>query len=194
MTTYGFAINLDRCIGCRTCTISCKMENQVPDDKQRIRVLNEEDRTIYDVPVGTYPNLEMEWTPVPCQHCANPPCVAACQFGATSKREDGIVIMDQELCVGCLRCIAACPYGARQFDDATEILVKCDLCAHRLDAGLETTMCQIACPGRAIVTGDITDPSSEIAETLASYETILLLPEEGTGPNAYYWNSFHTSA
>lgn len=189
MTKYGFAINLHRCIGCRTCSISCKMENAVANGLLRIRVLNDEEKAVYDIPTGTYPELTMTWTPVPCQHCDTAPCVAACPNGATEKRIDGIVTIDKEKCIGCKACMEACPYDARQYDEETSTVDKCTLCAHRLDAGLGTTMCQIACPGRAIVVGDIDDPESEIAHVIADNETIHLLEEEGTGPQAYYWNS-----
>ena len=158
MTTYGFAINLHRCIGCRTCAIACKMENAVPDGLMRMRVLNDEERLVYDVPTGEYPALSMTWTPVPCQHCDKPACVAACPNDATEKRPDGIVVVDKEACIGCGACVEACPYGARQIDEAAKTVEKCSLCAHRLDAGLGTTLCQIACPGRAIVVGDLDDP------------------------------------
>lgn len=189
MTKYGFAINLHRCIGCRTCSISCKMENGVPDGLLRMRVLNDEEKLVYDVPTGKYPALSMTWTPVPCQHCDGAPCVAACPVGATEKRDDGIVTIDKEACIGCKACIEACPYGARQYDEATNTVDKCTLCAHRLDAGLGTTMCQIACPGRALVVGDLDDPDSEIAKIVAEHETSHLLEGKGTGPQAYYWNS-----
>ena len=110
---YGFAINLHRCIGCRTCTVACKMEHRLSENIQRIRVLNDAGETTYDVPVGEYPNgLSFTWRPVPCQHCDNPVCVEVCPAGATYKREDGIVVVDEEACIGCGQCVAACPYGA----------------------------------------------------------------------------------
>lgn len=189
MTKYGFAINLHRCIGCRTCSISCKMENNVADGLMRMRVLNDEEKLVYDVPTGTYPNLSMTWTPVSCQHCDEAPCVAVCPTGATAKREDGIVTIDKETCIGCKSCMEACPYDARMFDEETNTVDKCSLCVHRLDAGLKTTMCQIACPGRAITVGDLDDPESEIAKIVAERTTSRLLEDKGTGPQVYYWNS-----
>ncbi|MEG0016044.1 MAG: 4Fe-4S dicluster domain-containing protein [Gordonibacter sp.] len=189
MTKYGFAINLHRCVGCRTCTISCKMENGVASGLQRMRVLNADDQTVYDKPTGTYPALALEWVPVPCQHCDEAPCVAVCPTGASTKRADGIVEIDKEQCIGCDSCIAACPYGARQHDDAANTVDKCTLCSHRLDAGIDTTMCQLACPGRAIVVGDLDDASSEIAKIVAERKTTHLFEDQKTGPQVYYWNS-----
>ncbi|MDR0515209.1 MAG: 4Fe-4S dicluster domain-containing protein [Coriobacteriaceae bacterium] len=189
MTKYGFAINLHRCIGCRTCTISCKMENLSPEGVQRIRVLNPEDEVIYDRPKGTYPKLTMTWTPVPCQHCETPPCVIVCPVAATEKRPDGIVTIDKEKCTGCRSCVTACPYGARQFDPEALKADKCTLCLHRLDAGLEKTVCQMSCPGRAIVVGDSEDDTSELARIIRENKTSLLFEEEGTGPQVYYWDS-----
>lgn len=190
MTKYGFAINLHRCIGCRTCSISCKMENGAADGLLRMRVLNDDEQLVYDVPVGDYPALAMTWTPVPCQHCDNPSCVAACpQEGATYKRDDGVVLVDEEKCIGCGLCVEACPYGSRQLDEEEKKVEKCTLCAHRLDAGLGTTMCQIACPGRALTVGDLDDPDSDIAKIVAEHEMRHLLADKGTGPQAYYWDS-----
>ncbi len=189
MSKYGFAINLHRCIGCRTCTVSCKMENAVAAGLQRIRVLNAAGTTTYDVPTGTYPDIALDWTPTPCQHCDNPPCVPVCPVEATWKREDGIVVVDVETCIGCAKCVDACPYGARQMDAVAQKVDKCSLCSHRLDGGLGTTMCQICCPNRAIVVGDLDDPESAIAKIVAANETILLKPEAGTGPNVHYWYS-----
>lgn len=189
MTKYAFAINLHRCVGCRTCSISCKMENAVADGNLRMRVLNDDEALVYDVPVGEYPRLSMTWTPVPCQHCDNALCVDVCPTGASVKREDGIVAVDKDECIGCESCVQACPYGARQIDAENSVVDKCTLCAHRLDDGIETTMCQLACPGRAIVVGDLDDPSSEVAKIVAEHEVTQLLAEKGTGPNVYYWNS-----
>ncbi|MGV8083020.1 MAG: 4Fe-4S dicluster domain-containing protein [Coriobacteriia bacterium] len=189
MTKYGFAINLHRCIGCRTCTISCKMENKVGAEIQRIRVLNAAGTTTYDIATGDFPNLELDWTPVPCQHCDKPPCVPVCPVDATYKRDDGIVTVDFAKCIGCGKCVTACPYGARKVNEETKKVDKCTLCAHRLDAGLDTTICQKCCPNRAIVTGDLSDSNSAVSKIVAANKTVLLKPEAGTGPNAHYWYS-----
>ncbi|MEY8314665.1 4Fe-4S dicluster domain-containing protein [Adlercreutzia muris] len=189
MTKYGFAINLHRCIGCRTCSISCKMENNVADGTMRIRVLNDDEALVYDVPTGSYPNLAMTWTPVPCQHCDNPPCVEACPTGASTKQDNGLVLIEAEECIGCESCVKACPYDARSINPDTNIADKCTMCEHRLLNGEQTTLCQLSCPGRAIVAGDLDDPESGIAKIIAENETVRLLEESGTGPNVYYWNS-----
>lgn len=191
MTKIGMAINLHRCIGCRTCTVSCKMENHVADGIARMHVLNSDgtDLGSDDRPTGTYPDLKLEWRPVPCQHCDNPPCIDVCPAGATGKREDGLVLVDLEACIGCGLCVEACPYGARALDEEAKKVDKCTGCAHRLDGGLDATMCQMCCPNRAIVVGDLDDPSSEVAKIVAEQETEQYLADKGTGPNVYYWYS-----
>lgn len=187
---YGFAINLHRCIGCRTCTVACKMEHRLSENIQRIRVLNDAGETTYDVPVGEYPNgLAFTWRPVPCQHCDNPVCVEVCPASATYKREDGIVVVDEEACIGCGQCVAACPYGARQIDPVTPVVQKCSLCFHRLDNGIETTMCQLTCPNRAITVGDLDDPGSDVSKLIAQYGGEQWMAEAGTSPNVYYFDS-----
>ena len=108
MAKYGFAINLHRCVGCRTCVIACKMENQIPAGVSRIEVYNGEGGTVYDRPTGVYPNLEYKWVPTPCQQCDNAPC------------------------------IAACPYNARFHNEITNKVDKCDMCVHRKQDGLKT--------------------------------------------------------
>ena len=191
MSKFGMAINLHRCIGCRTCTVSCKMENQVADGIARMHVLNSDgtDLGSEDRPTGTYPDLVLEWRPVPCQHCDNPPCVEVCPAGATGKREDGLVLVDIEACIGCGMCVEACPYGARAMDEEAKKADKCTGCAHRLDGGLDTTMCQMCCPNRAIVAGDLDDASSEVARIVAEQQNEKYLEDKGTGPNVYYWYS-----
>ncbi|MBI4436668.1 MAG: 4Fe-4S dicluster domain-containing protein [Candidatus Omnitrophica bacterium] len=106
---YGMAIDLLRCVNCKACTVACKLENKTPPGVVYNPVIEEE--------FGEYPYVQRRWFPKPCFHCENPSCVKVCPVKATYKRkEDGIVIVDYERCIGCRYCITACPYGARYFD------------------------------------------------------------------------------
>lgn len=106
--SWAMLIDLRKCIGCYACTIGCKAENALPPNVVYRRVL--------DLEIGKYPKLRRDFVPVLCNHCENPPCVAACPVKATEKREDGIVDMDYKQCIGCRACLNACPYGARTSD------------------------------------------------------------------------------
>jgi molybdopterin-containing oxidoreductase family iron-sulfur binding subunit len=101
-------IDLQKCIGCSACTIACKAENRLPPGVVYRPVIEEE--------LGEYPNVTRRWLPRPCMQCDNPPCVPVCPVNATWKRDDGIVVIDYNACIGCRYCLAACPYGARYFD------------------------------------------------------------------------------
>lgn len=194
MTKYGFAINLFRCIGCRTCAVSCKMENKVADGIQRMHVLNDAGTTTLDTPSGTYPNVMFNWRPVPCQHCQKAPCIEVCPTGATYKRKaDGVVVVDKDVCIGCGACVGACPYGARTMEEEAKKVDKCELCIHRLSNGVPTTMCQISCPNRAIMVGDLDDPKSEISQVITRYETERYKPDSGAEPNIFYYHSVKPS-
>jgi Fe-S-cluster-containing dehydrogenase component len=105
---WGMVIDMAKCIGCSACTIACIAENHLPPGVVYRPVIEEE--------VGEYPNVSRRWLPRPCMQCDNPPCVPVCPVKATWKREDGIVVVDYDACIGCRYCIAACPYGARYFD------------------------------------------------------------------------------
>ena len=113
-----FLIDIFRCIGCDTCSVACKMENGLPVGENRLRILNPQQRTVFDKPLGSYPELKMEWWPVMCQHCEDAPCIDDCPTWAIHQREDGLVEIDPELCIGCQNCGAACPYDAISFDSA----------------------------------------------------------------------------
>jgi len=126
-----FEINIDErlCWGCRTCEVACKQENRAAEGVQLIVVRENGSRQNADHPESVYQvNL--------CRHCDDPPCADACPEAAISKRDDGLVIMDYELCSGCQACIAECPYDAIAFDDDSDIAQKCNLCHHRVDQGL----------------------------------------------------------
>ena len=105
MTRWAMIADLRRCVGCQTCTASCKHANATPPGVQWRRVI--------DVEVGEYPNVNRAFVPVGCQHCDDPPCMDVCPSTATRKRPDGIVTIDYDLCIGCAYCAVACPYQAR---------------------------------------------------------------------------------
>jgi Fe-S-cluster-containing dehydrogenase component len=105
---WVMVIDQQKCIGCCACNISCNTENNLPPGVVYRPVLRQE--------VGKYPNVSRIFTPKPCMHCDNPPCVPACPVKATWKREDGAVVIDYDVCIGCRNCLLACPYSARTAD------------------------------------------------------------------------------
>lgn len=105
---WSMALDLRKCIGCSACTVACKAENVLPPGVVYRPVIDEE--------IGEFPNVSRRFTPRPCMQCENPPCVPVCPVKATYKREDGIVEIDYNKCIGCRYCITACPYNARCSD------------------------------------------------------------------------------
>ena len=109
---WSMVLDLRRCIGCSACTIGCKAENVLPPGVVYRPVMDEE--------IGTYPKVTRRFIPRPCMQCDNPPCTPVCPVKATYKREDGIVEVDYDKCIGCRYCITACPYNARTADFGIE--------------------------------------------------------------------------
>ena len=148
MTRWAMVADLRRCVGCQTCTAACKHANATPPGVMWRRVL--------DIEVGEYPDVQRAFVPVGCQHCDEPPCETVCPTTATKVRDDGIVTIDYDLCIGCAYCAVACPYQARsrtlrasfaygtpsehetkRLDDARlAVATKCTFCVERIDAGL----------------------------------------------------------
>ena len=203
MTKLAIGINLHRCIGCNTCAVACKMQNNVSDGMLWNRVLTEGCER-FDSAEGTYPNLSRTYLPLACQHCENPACERVCPTGATYKDDKGRVEIDYDKCIGCRMCMAACPYNARNFNWQTPVRVtganygdaevpvrpkgvaeKCTLCKERTDRG-EEPMCVVCCPAHARIFGDLDDPNSEVSKLLASREYTQLHTEFGTKPSVYY--------
>ncbi|HXH96110.1 MAG TPA: 4Fe-4S dicluster domain-containing protein [Gaiellaceae bacterium] len=203
MTRWGMVIDLDRCVGCNACTLACKIENGTPPDHYWARVYTEE--------TGTFPNVTTTYVPALCNHCADAPCVTVCPTGASHQRDDGIVLVDQDTCIGCRACMMACPYSNRfylrkgvletgyhgertPFEDAkwaafTEgTVTKCTFCAHRVDGGLEPA-CVITCPTDARIFGDLDDPDSRPSRLIRDHDGQQPLPEMGTNPSVYYVES-----
>lgn len=178
---YGMVVDLRKCIGCQACTVSCSLENQPPIGQFRTTVLQYE----VDLPETDAP--AMFSLPRLCNHCDNPPCVPVCPVQATFQREDGIVLVDNERCVGCGYCVQACPYDARFINHETQTADKCTFCEHRLEAGL-LPACVESCVGGARVIGDLNDPESTISRTLKenSNDVKVLKPGMGTSPHVFY--------
>lgn len=176
---WAMVVDVRKCIGCQACTVSCIMENRVPDDNFRTFV------STYEVTdggkVGTYvlPRL--------CNHCSNPPCIPVCPVGATYQQQDGIVVVDSDRCVGCAYCVQACPYDARFINHDTNTADKCTFCAHRVEAGL-LPACVETCVGGARVFGDLNDANGTVRRLVDTHAAGIkvLKPEQGTAPNVYY--------
>lgn len=226
---WGMVIDQNRCVGCWTCAIGCKEINNEPLGFFWNRILTaapgettgESSSAVadpasdsIDVPHGTFPNVEMAYLPVACQHCTDAPCVKVCPVGATFRRDDGAVLVDYERCIGCRYCMAACPYGIRVFNwgDAEYapdfvvgygrdyrsdgrlvftperprgVVEKCTFCVERIDEG-EQPFCVEVCPVGARVFGDLDDDESEVAQLVEEGGATQLLSDLGTDPRVFY--------
>ncbi len=200
---YVMVIDLQLCTGCNTCSVACKQENNLPEGvwwTQVITVGSNGDES----PQGSYPDLSLEYLPLACQHCVNGPCVDVCPTSATFRRDDGLVMQDPSLCIGCRYCMLVCPFtSVRVFAEAEPHYVlpfptgsnplmhrgrtveKCTFCAHRLAQGLQPA-CVDVCPARARTFGDLDDPESDVARLLRTRPHFQLLAEKGTAPSVYY--------
>ncbi|MFQ5938151.1 MAG: sulfate reduction electron transfer complex DsrMKJOP subunit DsrO [Acidiferrobacterales bacterium] len=175
---YGMLIDTRRCIGCHACSVACKAEFDVPLGSTR--------SWVEYVEKGQYPYVTRNFIPRLCNHCEHPPCVDVCPTRATWKREeDGIVVVDPDICIGCKYCVQACPYDARFLNPVTGAADKCDFCLHRVSRGL-VPACVETCIGRARIFGDLNDPESEISRLIASNPVQVLRPAQGTEPNVFY--------
>lgn len=206
---WGMVVDLNRCVGCQTCTISCKHVNDTPPGVQWRRVI--------DVEHGTFPDVQREFLVTGCQHCAEPPCVPVCPSGATKQRADGLVTMDYDLCIGCAYCAVACPYQARtivhdqrwfygretpqevkvEHEERLGVAQKCTFCVERVDEGLEagyvpgldldyTPACSASCIASAIHFGDFNDSRSNVSQLLAENAAFQMHAHLGTDPQIKY--------
>lgn len=181
----GFVVDIFRCIGCDTCAIACKMENNVPLGQHRLKILNPQQNMVFDKPTGSFPELSMEWWPVMCQHCEDAPCIDDCPTYAIHMRDDGMVNIDAQMCVGCQNCGEACPYDAISFDENVGTADKCNMCDHRVEEGLQP-MCVEVCPTRAIHFGDWNDPGSELQKQVKQKPSDILNEDAGTRPSIQF--------
>jgi tetrathionate reductase subunit B len=174
---YALVIDSKKCLNCKACVVACRAENKVPLAYNRPWI-NEETR-------GAWPKLMAAFQPEQCHQCAHPACVRVCPTGASHQREDGIVVVRDNDCVGCRYCMIACPYNARFFREDKGVVEKCDFCSKRVDRG-QIPACVETCPSKVRVFGDLGDPSSKLVELIANREYRTRKPEAGTGPQIYY--------
>jgi len=226
---WAMVIDQDRCIGCWTCAVGCKEINNEPLGFWWNRILTvapaesfgETSQAVadpasdsIDVPHGTFPDVELAYLPVACQHCTDAPCVKVCPVKATFRRADGTVLVDYDRCIGCRYCMAACPYGIRVFnwgdrklepdftvgygkeytsngrlvftpDRPRGVVEKCTFCVERIDTG-EQPFCVEVCPTGARVFGDLNDPESEVSVLVRDEGADQVLGDLGTNPRVFY--------
>ena len=197
----GLVIDLDTCVGCHGCVTACKGWNT----QNYGAPLSDIDAYGAD-PEGTFLNRVFSYNvqpadgglaqtihfPKSCLHCEDAPCVPVCPTGASYKRaEDGIVLVNEDRCIGCGLCAWSCPYGARELDRDAGIMKKCTLCVDRiynenLPEEDREPACVRTCPAGARHFGDLGDPDSAVSKLVAERGGMDLMPEQGTKPVNQY--------
>jgi len=162
----AFLFDATRCIDCRACMVACSVENNIPMNKTRIWVSGIGLK-------GEFPNLERATMVYHCMHCKEPDCLSACPVGAYHKREDGPVIYNPEVCIGCRYCMNACPFGVPHFDYDKGVVEgafidKCTMCPQRIDIGLEPA-CVATCPTDALEFGEREELIQKAHERIAAH-------------------------
>jgi Fe-S-cluster-containing dehydrogenase component len=193
----GLVIDLDICVGCHACAVNCKEWNA-----GGYHAPLTDTRPYGPAPSGVWFNrvhsYEMEggggragrtiYFPRSCLHCEKAPCVTVCPTGASYKREeDGVVLIDEDMCLGCKLCSWACPYGAREYDADAGVMKKCTLCIDRihndnLAPAERVPACVATCPAHARHFGDLGDPGSEVSRLVAARGGYDLMPEMDCAP------------
>ncbi|MEC9342842.1 MAG: 4Fe-4S dicluster domain-containing protein [Pseudomonadota bacterium] len=196
----GLVIDLDICVGCHACAVSCKEWNTGGYGAPLA------DADAYgDRPEGVWLNrihtfevtpkdalaggmAQIVHFPKSCLHCEDAPCVNVCPTGASYKRgEDGIVLVEEDKCIGCGLCAWACPYGAREMDPVENVMKKCTLCVDRIyndhiEEEDRIPSCVRTCPAHARHFGDLGDPDSDVSKLVVGRGGFDLMPEAGTRP------------
>ena len=200
-TQYGFFIDSSRCTGCKTCELACKDYKDLTPEVSFRRIYEyaggdwQEDNGVWHQNVFAY------YLSIACNHCEDPACTKVCPSGAMHKREDGFVVVDEDVCIGCRYCMAGCPFGARSFNfrdpqpyvkdvnpefpmRTRGVVEKCTFCTERLAQG-KLPACVEASEG-AMIFGDLNDPDSPVRQALSKNFTIRRKPTLGTQPGVYY--------
>jgi len=194
---WAYAVDTTRCIGCCACMRACRDENDVPEGVFRTWVERYRVGRDGEVQVDAATGIDHIFEPVPgevgkaffvpklCNHCEKSVCNQVCPVGAAFNTPDGVVLVDQQHCIGCGYCVQACPYGSRFINPEKHVADKCTFCYHRLTRGLAPA-CVHTCPREARLFGDLNDPVSRLSILLRQRRYRLLKPELGTHPKCYY--------
>ncbi|SMB84054.1 anaerobic dimethyl sulfoxide reductase subunit B (DMSO reductase iron-sulfur subunit) [Pasteurella testudinis DSM 23072] len=150
MEQYGFYFDSQRCTGCKTCSLACKDYKDLGTDVNFRRIYEYVGGDWLQQPNGCWEqNVFAYYTSISCNHCDEPACTKVCPTGAMHKNEDGFVIVDEGICIGCRYCNMACPYDAPQYDAQKGHMTKCDGCYSRVKTG-QKPICVESCPLRAL--------------------------------------------
>ncbi|EGR0689269.1 cytochrome c nitrite reductase Fe-S protein [Vibrio parahaemolyticus] len=176
---FGMVHDENACIGCTACTEACREVNKVPEGVTRLKIHRSE-------PIGEFPDVEYQFRRESCQHCDNPPCVYVCPTGAAYKDEaTGIVDVHKERCVGCGYCLAACPYQVRFFNPVDHSADKCNFCRDTNLAQGKQPACVESCPTKALIFGDLNDPTSEVSKVIDNHLVYRDKSHLGTQPKLF---------
>ena len=198
---YAMGVQIEKCIGCGKCVEACKIENDVPMEPYYFRtwveryIIYADGEVSVDSPNGGingFPPIESDkdvlrtfFVPKLCNHCENPPCVQVCPVGATFETQDGVVLVDDDYCIGCRYCIQACPYGARFLDPRTHTAGKCTFCYHRITKGLLPACVEI-CPTQARIFGELDKLSTPLNRMMRQSNIQVLKAHMNTEPKVFY--------
>ncbi|VAX17760.1 Anaerobic dimethyl sulfoxide reductase chain B, iron-sulfur binding subunit [hydrothermal vent metagenome] len=199
MKQLALVIDLYKCVGCHACAVNCKSWNNagefgpLKDDEPYGREPSGVwFNRVQTYEVGCFPDVQVINFPKSCMHCVDAPCVPVCPTNASYKRkEDGIVLVNYDDCIGCKYCSWACPYGCREFDEHDGVMKKCTLCVDRiynenLPEEERQPACVLSCPTRARVFGDVNDPGSEASKAIREGMGYKLMPDSGANPSNHY--------
>jgi Fe-S-cluster-containing dehydrogenase component len=188
VTRYGMVIDVDRCVGCYNCFLTCRDEyagNDYPGYSAAQPMSGMNWMKVNEIERGQYPHVKVDHVPVTCAHCDSAACVTLDQTGAIYRRPDGIVLIDPEKAKGNKGLVALCPYRQIEWNEELQLAQKCTMCAHLLDKGDPEPRCVESCPSGALVFGDLDDLSSKVAGLVAA-GTEVMHPEYAMGEKVTY--------
>jgi len=198
---YGIGIDLEKCIGCGRCANACKSENDVPHEPFYFRnwveqyTVKNDGSVKVESPNGGIDGFKQAvpdadvfksfFVPKMCNHCSNSPCVQVCPVGATFVSPEGVVLVDNNYCIGCRYCIQACPYGCRYIHPEHQVADKCTLCYHRITKGMSPA-CMEVCPTQARIYGDLHDKEGPLVNFIKTHTCQVLKPDMNTSSKLFY--------